>query len=157
MKLLQLCVAAAIAAGVAAGPHLARAQALGEAATLGAGVSSAGSASGSALGNSLGRTIGREGHRLASSSNTSKSGGVVNMRWSRRALGHSATTTRTQAKGSAKVRNHKAKPDFVILGADPPNADSGDTAVSQPKASHPSASQPKPSRDKGSSGQGGKN
>ena len=158
MKLLQLCVAAAIAAGVAAGPHLARAQALGEAATLGAGVSSAGSASGSALGNSLSRTIRSERHRLASSSSTSKSGGVVTMRWSRRELGHSATTTRTHAKAHAKAGSQKTKagsqkaqPGFVIFEADAPNEDSGDAPVSGPKASRPSASQPKPS------GQGGKN
>lgn len=37
MKLLQLCVMAAIAAGVTTGPHIARAQALGEAAGLSAG------------------------------------------------------------------------------------------------------------------------
>jgi hypothetical protein len=147
MKLLQLCVAAAIAAGVTTGPHVARAQALGEAATLSAGVSSAGSASGSALGNSIGRAMRSEGGRLASSSKTSTSGGVVNMHWSRKELERPARTTRTQTKGDAKVGNEKAQPDFVILGADPSNADSGDA----------SASQPKPSKDKGSPDQGGKN
>lgn len=171
MKLLQLCVAAAIAVGAIAGPHIAGAQALGEAATLGAGVSSAGSASGSALGNSISRTLGSEGRRrIASSSKTSNSGGVVNLRWSREQLKHSATTARTQTKGNAKTGSQKAKagsrkaqPDFVIFGADPQNTDSEDASASQPKASRPSASQPKLSKDKGrsgdkgSSGQGGKN
>jgi hypothetical protein len=135
MKILQLCVAAAIAAGVTTGPHVARAQALGEAATLSAGVSSAGSASGSALGNSVGRALRGEGGRLASSSKSSTSGGVRNLHWSREELERSATATRTQAKGNAKVGSarttqtkakdnakvgsEKAQPDFVIVGADP--------------------------------------
>lgn len=157
MKLLQLCVAAAIAAGVTMGPHVARAQALGEAATLSAGVSSAGSASASALGNSIGRAMRSEGRGLASSSKRSTSGGVVNMHWSREQLGRSARTTGTQTKGSAKVGSEKAQPDVVILGADPPDAEFGDASASQPKVAHPSASQAKPSEDKGSSGQGGKN
>jgi hypothetical protein len=121
MKLLQLCVAAAIAAGVTTGPHVARAQALGEAATLSAGVSSAGSASGSALGNSLGRAMRSEGRRTASSRKTPAPGGVVNLHWSREELDRSARTTRTQAKGNAKVESEKAQPDFVISGADPQN------------------------------------
>ncbi len=121
MKLLQLCAVAAIAAGATAGPHFARAQALGEAATLSAGASSAGSASASALGNSLGRAMRSEGRRIASSSKTSTSGGVVNLHWRREQLGRPARTTRTQAKGNAKVESGKAKPDFVILGADPQN------------------------------------
>ena len=141
MKLLQLCVAAAIAAGVTTGPHVAGAQALGEAATLSAGVSSAGSASGSALGNSVGKAMRSEGHRIASSSKTSTSGGAVNLHWSREELDRSARTTRTQAKGNAKVESEKPQPDltrtqakgnakvesekpqpdFVIVGADPPN------------------------------------
>ena len=138
MKLLQLCVAAAIAAGVTTGPHLARAQALGEAATLSAGVSSVGSASGSALGNSVGKAMRSEGHRVASSSKTSTSGGAVNLHWSREELDRSARTTRTQAKGNAKVESEKPQPGsqakgnakvesekpqppFVIVGADPQN------------------------------------
>jgi hypothetical protein len=158
MKLLQLCVVVAIASGVTAGPHVASAQALGEAATLSAGVSSAGSASGSALGKSLGRTMGSEGHRMASSSKTSTSSGrVVHLHWSQEELERSARTARTRAKGDAKVGSEKAQPDFVILGADPQNADSGDASVSPPKAAHPSVNQPKPSKDEGSSGQGGKN
>jgi len=152
MKLLQLCVAAALAVGVTAGPHVARAQALGEAATLGAGVSSAGSASGSALGNRMNRTLGVAGRRIASSGKTSSnSGGVVNLRWSRDQLKRSATTTRTHAKRNAKSGSQKAKagsqkaqPSFVIFGADAPNDDSGDAPVSGPKTSRPSASQPKP-------------
>lgn len=121
MKLLQLCVAAAIAAGVTMGPHVARAQALGEAATLNAGAASAGSASGSALGNSIGRAMRSQGDRLASSGKTSTSGGVVNLHWKRERFGRSARTTRTQAKANAKVESGKAKPDFVIVGADPQN------------------------------------
>lgn len=156
MKLLQLCVAAAIAAGVTAGPHVAKAQALGEAATLGAGVSSAGSASGSALGNSLGRAMRSEGRRVASSSKTSTSGGVVNLHWSREELKHSAKTPRTQARRNARGKREKAKPDFVISGADPQNADSEDGSVSQPRVVHPSASQPKLPKAKGSSVQSGK-
>lgn len=121
MKLLQLCVAAAIAAGVTTGPHVARAQALGEAATLSAGISSAASASGSALGNSLGQAMKSEGRGIAPSSKTSASGGVANLHWSRQELDRSARTTRTQAKGNAKVESEKAQPDFVILGTDPEN------------------------------------
>jgi len=155
MKLLQLCVVAAIAAGVTTGPHVARAQALGEAATLSAGAASAGSASGSALGNSIGRAMRSEGDRLASSRKTSTSGGVVNMHWSQKELGRPARTAGTQTKANAKAGSEKAKPDVVILGADPP--DSGDASVSQPVVAHPSASQAQPSEDKGSSGQGGKN
>ena len=153
MKLLQLCVAAAIAAGVTTGPQVARAQALGEAAILNAGAASTGSAAGSALGNSIGRAMSNAGDRLASSRKTSTSGGVVNMHWSRGQLGRPARTTPTQTKGNAKAGSEKAQPDFVILGADPSDADSGDV----------SASQPKPAKDKGSSGdkassdQGGKN
>lgn len=149
MKLLQLCVVAAIAAGVTTGPHVARAQALGEAATLNAGVSSAGSGAGSALGNSIGRAMSGEGRALASSSKTSTSGGVVNMHWSRGQLERPARTTQTQTKGNAKVGSEKAQPAFVIVGADP--ADSDDASASQPKPSKGS------SGDKGSSGQGGKN
>jgi len=157
MKLLQLCVAVAMAAGVMAGSHPARAQALGEAATLGAGVSSAGSASGSALGNSLARAMRSDGRRINSSGNTSNSGGVVNLHWSREELKHSARAMRTQAKGNhAKVASGKSHPDFVIFGADPPNADSADASDSQPKATHSSATEPKSSENKGSSGQGGK-
>lgn len=152
MKLLQLCAAVAIAAGLTAGPHVARAQALGEAATLSAGVSSAGTASGSALGNSLGRTMRGEGRRLASSSKTSTSGGVVHLHWSREELERSARTTRTQAKGNVKAGSEKAQPDFVIIGGDSQSADSGDASVSQPTAGHPSVSQPKASNDKSSSG-----
>lgn len=121
MKLLQLCVAAAIAASVTTATHVARAQALGEAATLNAGVSSAGSASGSALGKSLGRAMRSEGSRMASSTKPSTSGSVTNLHWSREELDRSASTTRTQAKGNAKVESEKAHPDFVILGADPQN------------------------------------
>jgi hypothetical protein len=157
MKLLQMCVTAAIAAGVTAGPHVARAQALGEAATLSAGVSSAGSASGSALGNSLGRTMRSGGRRIASSSKTSTSGGVANLHWSRKELERSARTARTQAKSNAKVGSEKAQPDFVIVGADPQNVDPGGATVNPPQAAHPSTSQPNPSNDKGSSDQGGKN
>ena len=136
MKLLQMCVAVAIAAGVAVGPHAANAQALSGAATLNAGVSSAGSASASALGNSIGRTMRREGRRIGASSKTSTSGGVVNLHWSREELKRSARTTRTQAKHNARVRSETAQPDFVIVGADPPNADSADVPVSQPRAAH---------------------
>ncbi|HEX5234112.1 MAG TPA: hypothetical protein VFW25_02150 [Silvibacterium sp.] len=157
MKLLQLCVAAAIAAGMTAGPHVARAQALGEAATLNAGVSTAGSASASVLGNSLGRTMRNQGARTASSSKTSTSGGVVNLHWKQEKLERSTGTKRTQANGNAKVGSEKAQPDFVILGADPQDADSEDASVTQPKAAHPSASEPKPPKRTGSSGQDEKN
>lgn len=158
MKLLQFCMAAAIAAGMTMGPHVVTAQALGEAATLSAGVSSAGSASGSALSNSLGRTMKSNGRGIASSSKTSSSGGIVNLHWSRKELERSARTTRTQAKRNAKSGSEKAQPDFVILGADPEDAGSGEASVSQAKAAHPSASQPKPSKNAGSSsGQVGKN
>lgn len=157
MNRLQWCVALAVAAGVTAGAHVAKAQALGEAATLGAGVSSAASGSGSALGNSLGRVMRSEGSRITSSGKSSNSGGVVNLHWSRAELERSAKTTRTQAKDKAKVQqDKKAKPDFVIFGADPPDADSGDTPAGRPMAARPSASQPKTSKVEGSSGKGGK-
>ena len=162
MKLLQLCVVAAIAAGVATGPQVARAQALGEAAILNAGAASTGSAAGSALGNSIGRAMSSAGDRLASSRKTSTSGGVVNMRWSRKELGRPARTAPTQTKGNAKAGSEKAQPDGVIFGADPPDADSGDASASKPVVAHPSGgqvngSQAQPSKDQGSSGQGGKN
>lgn len=156
MKLLQLCVVAAMAAGVVAGPRVARAQAIGEAATLNSGVSSAESASGSALGKSLDRTLRREGGRVASSSTTSTSGGVVNLHWSRKELKHSSTKARTRATGNAKARSRKAQPDFVIFGADPSNADTDDSSVGHAEAPHPSASQPKTAKNKGSSGSDGK-
>src|SRR6185437_15201285 len=136
MKLLQMCVAVAIAAGVAVCPHAANAQALSGAATLNAGVSSAGSASASALGNSMGRTMRRERRRIGASSKTSTSGGVVNLQWSRQELKRSARTTRTQAKHNGRARSEKAQPDFVIVGADPPNADSADVPVSQPRSTN---------------------
>lgn len=152
MKLLQLGMAAAIAAGVMVGPHVASAQALGEAGALGAGLSSVGSASGSALGNSINRTLTSEGRRVNSSRGASNSGGVTNLHWSREELKRSQKTTRTHAKDKrAKSKSGKPQPDFVIFGADPPNADAEDAPVVQPRAAHPSASQPKESRDKGSS------
>jgi hypothetical protein len=165
MKLLHLCLAAAITAGVMAGPHVAIAQALGEAGALGAGLSSVGSASGSALSNGINRTMSSEGRRINSSGSNSNSGGVTNLHWSRSELERSAKTTRTQAKGKkAKARNGKPQPEFVIFGADPPNADSEDAPVVQPRAAHPSSSQPKShsiqpkeSRDKNSSRPGKKN
>lgn len=157
MKLLHLCVTAAIAAGVAASPHIARAQALGEAGALSAGTSSAGSASGATLGNAIGRTMNSEGRRIHSSGKTSTSGGVVNLHWSREELGRSAKSARRPVKRNSRRRSEKAKPDFVILGADPPDGDSDDAPVSRPRAAHPSASQVKPSRDNGSSAHGGKN
>lgn len=144
MKLLHLCLAAAITAGVMAGPHVATAQALGEAGALGAGLSSVGSASGSALSNGLNRTMSSEGRRINSSGGNSNSGGVTNLHWSREELDRSAKTTRTQAKEKkAKARNGKPQPEFVIFGADPPNTESEDAPATQPKAAGPSASHPK--------------
>jgi len=149
MRLLQLCVAAAIAAAVMVGPHVANAQALGEAGALGAGLSSVGSASGSALGNGINRTMTSEGRRVHSSGGASNSGGVTNLHWSREELKRSEKTTRTHAKDKkANVRSKKPQPEFVIFGADPPNTDSDDAPARQPKATRPSASQPKATKDK---------
>lgn len=139
------------------GPHVANAQALGEAGALGAGLSSVGSASGSALGNSINRTLTSEGRRVHSSGGASNSGGVTNLHWSREELKRSEKTTRTHAKDKkAKSKSGKPQPDFVIFGADPPNADSEDAPATQPKPAHSSASQPEAPRDKGSSRQGEK-
>ena len=144
MRLLQLCVAAAIAAAVMVGPHVANAQALGEAGALGAGLSSVGSASGSALGNGINRTMTSEGRRVHSSGGASNSGGVTNLHWSREELKRSEKTTRTHRKArNTKAKSGKPQPDFVIFGADSPNADSEDASASQPRAVRPSASQPK--------------
>ncbi len=166
MKLLQLCLTATIVAGIIAGPRVARAQALGEAGALGAGLSSVGSASGSALSNGLNRTMNSAGHRINSSSGASNSGGVRNLHWSREELKRSERPTRTHAKDK-KAKSNRAKPraGFVIFGADPPNSDSEDASVIQPKATRPSANQPKAghpnqpkvSRNKNSSRPGEKN
>ena len=131
MKLLGLCMAAALAAGVAVVPHVARAQALGEAATLSAGVSAAGSGAGSALGRSLGRTMGSEGHRIASSSKTSTAGGVVNLHWSESERPRYGQTEWTGTKDKAETK--KDQPAFVIYGAETQDEDSGGAAVTQPK------------------------
>ena len=147
MKLLQLSMAAAIAAVVMVGPQVASAQALGEAGALGAGLSSVGSASGSALGNSLNPTMTSEGRRIHSSSGASNSGGVTNLHWSREELKRSEKTTQTHAKArnaNSKSKSGKPQPDFVIFGADPPNADSEDAPVVQPQTTRPSSIQPQP-------------
>lgn len=138
MKLLGLCVAAALVAGVAAVPRAANAQALGEAATLSAGVSTAGSGAGSALGRRIGGAMGSEGRRVRSSGRTSTSGGVMNLHWSRaqrERYERTERTSRTRSKGSTKAKNAKPQPAFVIFGADTSNADSdsGEAAVSQAK------------------------
>jgi hypothetical protein len=146
MRLLQLCVAAAIAAAVMAGPHVVNAQALGEAGALGAGLSSVGSASGSALSNGINRTLTSEGRRVNSNSGASNSGGVTNLHWSREQLKRSERASGTHRKArntKAKSKKGKPQPAFVIFGADPPNADSEDAPASQPRAVRPSASQPK--------------
>jgi hypothetical protein len=149
MKLLQWCMVAAIAAGVMVGPHVANAQALGEAGALGAGLSSVGSASGSALSNGINRTMTSEGRRVNSSRGASNSGSVTNLHWSREELKRSEKTTRTHAKDkNAKSKSGKPQPDFVIFGADPPNADSEDAPVTKPKAVPRSANHPKATKDK---------
>ena len=139
MKLLGWCVAAALVAGAAAVPRAANAQALGEAATLGSGVSAAGSGAGSALGRRIGGAMASEGRRMGSSSRTTTSGGVTNLHWSRaerERYERAERVRRTHAKTKGKTKGKKAKPQpaFVIFGADTPEAGSGDTAVSQPKA-----------------------
>lgn len=149
MKLLQLGMAAAMAAAVMVGPYVASAQALGEAGALGAGLSSVGSASGSALSNGISRTLTSEGRRVNSSRAASNSGGVTNLHWSREELKRSEQATGTHWKArNTKVKSGKPQPDFVIFGADPPNADSEDAPVTKPKAARPSASQPKATKDK---------
>lgn len=136
MRLLGWCMAAALVAGVAAVPQMAKAQALGEAATLSSGVSAAGSGAGAALGRRIGGAMRSEGRRVASKGGGSTSGGVMNLHWSRAERERYARTERTRgprAKATAKGKNAKPQPEFQIIGADSPNADSDDAAASQAK------------------------
>lgn len=143
MKLLGMCVAMAMVAGVAAGPHVARAQALGEAATLSAGVSSAGSASARGLGDTIGRAMGSEGSRMASSSKTSTSGGVINLHWSRADMERSQRAARSRAQSKTTTGSNRPQQDFVIYGADPlkadPDANQDAAPAPQPKPTTPKA------------------